>query len=98
LESLPIEPCLLHNDTELPGAPELVHNFSGMEKRFGGYATDMKASAAEHVVFLDDNRFEPELTGANRCDIAAWTATEDREIVNTGLYHISPSPMPGSSS
>src|SRR4029077_9719078 len=52
-----------------------------MEQNFGGDATDVQAGSAEEGIFLDNDRFQAKFTGANRCYVAARTASDDRYIV-----------------
>ena len=53
---------------------------AGGEKRFARDATDVQASAAEFLVFLDDRGAQSELCGANRGDISAGAGADDDEV------------------
>jgi hypothetical protein len=59
----------------------MVVNVGMVQKNFGRDAAHVEARAAQKGIFLDDDSFQPPLCGANRGDVAARSAPDDREIV-----------------
>ena len=77
----PIDFHVLYFEAEFFGALEMVVNVGMVQKNFGRNTAHVEASAAKKGIFLDDDRLQPPLCGANGGDVAARSAPDDREIV-----------------
>ncbi len=70
------------------GSRRACGDAGGMDQRLRGNAADVEAGSAEPISF-DENRVEAELAGADRGDIAAWTAADDENLA-AKLVHVGP--------
>ena len=75
---------------------QAMRRAGGVDQRLRGNAADVEAHSAELVGF-DEDRVEPELTGADRSDIAAGTAADDENLA-AKLVHVSLPPRKAAAS
>ena len=65
-----------------------MRRVSGMDQRLRGNAADVEASSPEPLGF-DKDRVEAELAGADRRDITAGAAADDKHLA-WKLVHVTP--------
>ena len=58
------------------------------QERFGRNATAQETGAAVSRIFLDDSGFQTQLTGANGCDVSAWTASDNGNVKRRLFFHL----------
>ena len=78
---LQVQLCLSHLDA-VSGycVSDLVVQLTGVEQRFGRDTADVEAGATQRCIALDAGGAEAELGGADRGNIAARAAADDREV------------------
>ena len=67
--------------TQFSAIFDVVVDIRVMQQHFGGNAADVQAGAAQERVLLDDNRLQAKFARANRSNVTARTAPDDRHIV-----------------
>src|SRR3546814_20167295 len=75
-----VEGCPLDREPEQLGVLDVVIDLGGAQQRLRRNAAPIEADAAEMLRF-DHRRLHAELSGADRCDIAAGSTAEDRKSV-----------------
>ena len=68
-------------DAEFGAGAGEAEDFRGTQQRLGGNAAPVEADAAE-MLALDNRGAQPELSGANRRDIAAGARADDQNVVS----------------
>ena len=70
---------------------QAMRRAGGVDQRLRGNAADVEAHSTELVGF-DEDRVEPELTGADGSDIAAGTAADDENLAAKLVHVLAPKP------